>query len=52
MNLTLQISKLKKHGIEKYFGEGIHKKAFDSFDVTIFKVQNSIILTSKVGKLG
>ena len=30
----------------------IHRSALDSVDVTIFKVQNSIILILKIGKLG
>ena len=34
------------------FGGGIHKGALDSADVTIYKVQISIISILKIGKLG
>ena len=44
---------LHKHSmrIVKYFFE-IHESALDSVDQTICEVQNFIILTLKVGKLG
>ena len=44
---------LHKHSmrIVKYFFE-IHESVLDSVDLTICEVQNFIILTLKVGKLG
>ena len=50
LKIYRQLTYLKKHGIEKYFFE-IPKSVLDIVDETIFKVQNSIILILKVGKL-
>ena len=51
LEIYSQLAYLKKHGTEKYFFEN-HKSALDSVNVTIFDVQNSIILILKIGNPG